>query len=109
MRFLFAVLLTSVGAAPAHAGCANYVDGSLSRPAPRAKICFKGVCEVTTLDFGCGNATSLSAGFANGWRISEDPKNGLVIERKGRRVPVSDHDKVQCVEIDPGGCDGSAV
>lgn len=109
MRSLLAALLIGTAAAPAHAGCANYIDGSLTRSAPRAKICFQGSCEETTLDFGCGNATSLSAGFANGWRISQDAKNGLVIERKGRRIPARDHDKVQCVEVDPGGCDGSAV
>src|SRR5690242_6460107 len=103
MRLLFVLFLMAVGAVPADAGCANYIDGSLTRPAPRAKICFKGTCEETTLDYGCGKATNLSAGFANGWCISQDPKNGLVIERKGRKIPAKDHDKVQWMEVDPGG------
>jgi hypothetical protein len=74
MRLMFALSLMAAGSVPSHAGCANYVDGSLSRPAPRARICFKGACEETTLDFGCGNATSLSAGFANGWRSRKTRK-----------------------------------
>lgn len=95
-----AVLLFAV---PAYAGCANFTDGSLSAPAPRAVICFDGDCEETTLDWACGNVHGASASYANGWRFDVSDA-GETVQRRGTKV---DPAKVTCEEVDEGACEGS--
>lgn len=91
---LLAVLMFVPGAA--WAGCTNYVDGSLSTPAPKVTTCFEGACEDTTVDFTCGNIHGAFIGFANGWRVDfvvegdgeqPDPKASTITTHKGKTVP----------------------
>ena len=51
---------------PAWAGCANYIDGSLSVPPPRVEICYAGECEETVLESICSNVNFGIAIYANG-------------------------------------------
>lgn len=71
LRALFGLVVLLSTATASYAGCANYTDGSTTTPAPEAEICYKGVCEKTTLDFECGNVSGAMSGYANGWRIDQ--------------------------------------
>ncbi|KQT54620.1 hypothetical protein ASG43_03270 [Aureimonas sp. Leaf454] len=106
-----------LAAGPAWAGCANYTDGSVSSPAPRAEVCFKGKCEQTTLNFSCSNAYSSQVGFANGWELSYRMDDGsgsaglpagvedeTAVSRNGKKV--SDTATLVCRPVDEAGCDG---
>jgi hypothetical protein len=73
MRLILAACLTALSNA-AYAGCANYTDGSLPDAPPEVVTCYDGECELTTVDYHCGNAHGAQFGYANGWKaaISED-------------------------------------
>src|SRR4051794_39497918 len=51
MQPLLAAIITLLGTSSVYAGCANYTDGSMHSPAPRAVLCFSGKCERTTLNY----------------------------------------------------------
>lgn len=90
---LFALLMLVPGVA--WAGCANYIDGSMTTPAPKVATCFEGKCEETTVDFSCGNIHGAMTGFANGWRVdfivegdgeSANQNTKTVTSRNGKTV-----------------------
>ena len=76
------ILLTS-GAGTAIAGCANYVDGSMSEPAPKVTICFAGKCTTATKLYECQNVNGSVSAYetdAGEWEFSSSD------ESKTRRV-----------------------
>ncbi len=118
MNRVVALPFAALFAAPVYAGCSNYVDGSLPDPAPKATICYRGVCEDTTLVYECGNAHGASAGFASGWRFEVGEagtfiergwslpveKGGDLIHRPGKLVPKSEYDEITCAMGDGDPC-----
>jgi hypothetical protein len=73
MLRLLAIAFVAVSS-PAWAMCDDYTNGTTTRPAPRAEICFEGACERTTIDYECYNMHGAAIGFANGWKSELDTK-----------------------------------
>jgi hypothetical protein len=90
-------------AAPAYAGCANYVDGSLSQPGPEATICFKGDCETTTIILECEDTASAAVRFANGWMFQRGDGGEEAIYRPVE-VSGDEFDQITCRMADGGAC-----
>ena len=101
------VLMVGIGvmvAGPAWAGCYNYVEEG-SKNAPRAEICLHGQCELTAVEYECGNATSALVGYQNGWsliyRIEGDDVSATVAKDDRLFTRLED---VTCRDIDAGAC-----
>jgi hypothetical protein len=86
----------------AFAGCANYEDGSMPGPAPRAILCYKGKCDDTTLSYECGNMSGIKVGYANGLFIDVNEK-GTVFSNKYNKMPAEDW---TCKELTKNSCTG---
>ena len=97
---LTAALLTLVS--PVYATCENYTDGSVSGPAPRAVLCYKGKCDDTTLNVECGSVGSGNyAEYGNGLIISQKTEeNAVFTNTLGRKMRGEDW---TCTQITGGG------
>ncbi|MES0051328.1 MULTISPECIES: hypothetical protein [unclassified Mesorhizobium] len=91
-------ILAAIIPGPALAGCANYTDGSLDTSPPEATICFRRVCEKTTVEFDCANIHGSQKGYANGWRVyvDADRKPAVVHVFRPVLVPKPDLGKITC-------------
>jgi hypothetical protein len=86
------------------AGCVNYTDGSTTTAAPTVRICFDQVCDITTLDYECANASGGTMGYAVGWRI-ESSTSERSVYWKDKKLPVSKYHRLTCVPLsDPDAC-----
>jgi|GEM_PF-5485891 len=98
MKFLLIPLLI-VSAPQAFAGCANYVDGSLSASPPPYLICYDDSCETTVLEYECANVSSSQTGFASGWATScqviEGGKPECSISWQGREIDPAKHGRIR--------------
>lgn len=104
MRALLATLALIASVGGAWAGCANYVDGSQTDPAPKVTLCFDKKCEETTLDFVCGNIHGTQKGYANGWRFYSDADTKTVTVMRPTVVPAKDYPKISCQPADTEAC-----
>lgn len=103
MKFVLATLFTS-SVSVAHAGCANFTDGSLGdTPAPQYRICYDGVCDVTTQDYICSNVNSIQTGYTIGWtvdcQIADGREQDCTIAWQGRPIDPSKHDRLTFAEL----------
>ena len=89
-----------LSAGSAYAGCANYTDGSISTPPPRAVICLDGSCEETVMEYECGSAQGVQIGYANGLLLSYEDSS---VKAYRNEKPV-DLSKVTCKDIDESAC-----
>lgn len=79
------MLFTCIVSSSAFAGCDNYEDGSLSVPAPRVILCYRGKCDNTQLLFQCSNIHGTVSGYANGLHI-DIIDGGVLFSNKYRRM-----------------------
>lgn len=84
----------------AFGGCDNFTDGSLSMSAPVFEICYKSKCDVTTMEYECGNAFSYSAAYKVGWsvgcKIEENETSDCSIYWQGRPISPDKHQYITC-------------
>ncbi len=104
VRLLPFVLLSTVFATTVSAGCNNYEDGSLPGvTAPKYRICYDDVCDLTTLSYECANVTGSQQGFANGWALAytltDTGEIKLKVTWQGREIDESKHHRLAIEEV----------
>lgn len=99
-----AALMTMAG--NAYAGCANFIDGSLSSPPPLVEICFGSDCETTRQEFVCSTAESVFTEFSNGLRIDSIRDDKLYGDINGDPIPDEELATLKCRPLDdnPDAC-----
>lgn len=88
-RMLFWVGTLLIFGTSASAGCDNFEDGSLPNAvAPKFRICYDDVCDVTQLSYVCANTYEIRQGFANGWatHYTLSPKESFKVFWQGRPI-----------------------
>jgi hypothetical protein len=101
----FASLVVMMAPLPALASCWNAADTGV--PGPSAEICISGVCETTTLDFECANATGMMAGYTNGLHIEVDVSvtpERVIVSRDGNRLSDQEVADATCAADDREAC-----
>jgi hypothetical protein len=99
--FMAALLWTALSAsAPAFAGCDNFLDGSLGdTPAPKYRVCYDDVCDLTEIIYQCSNVSDYKAGYAIGWqvscRIDETDLELCDITWQGRPIDPAKHHRIR--------------
>ncbi|MBU2994699.1 hypothetical protein Q4555_04970 [Octadecabacter sp. 1_MG-2023] len=103
MKFLFATFLGLISQS-AWAGCADFTrsfSGELSPPVYR--ICYDGVCDVTTQDYVCSNVSSYQDGYAIGWtrdcQILSETETQCQIRWQGRPIDPAKHYRLTFEEV----------
>jgi hypothetical protein len=87
---------------PCMAGCSNYTDGSMPGPAPKAILCYKGVCDPTTVNDECSNIYSTHVSYANGLILSAQANGPVVFENKYKKMNGRDW---ICIEVTDDACE----
>lgn len=100
MRKISVVIFAFLIAGPANAGCDNFVDGSLSVAAPVFEICYKSKCDITKMEYQCGNMAQYSASYDVGWSVGCEIENNETsdcsIYWQGRPIAPEKHQYLTC-------------
>jgi len=96
MRKVLTVISIPLIAGPANAGCDNFVDGSLSVAAPVFEICYKSKCDITKMEYQCGNMVQYSASYDVGCEIENNETSDCSIYWQGRPIAPEKHQYLTC-------------
>jgi len=100
LPFLAAIAIASLATGEAFGGCANFEDGSLSTPAPVFEICYKSECDITKMEYECGNMSQYSASYDIGWsvgcKIEDRETTECSIYWQGREISTAKHQFITC-------------
>jgi hypothetical protein len=98
--FLSAIAIAFLTTGEAFGGCANFEDGSLSTPAPVFEICYKSECDITKMEYECGNMFQYSASYDIGWsvgcKIEDSETADCSIYWQGREISKDKHQYITC-------------
>ena len=101
-KFLFILPIATfvLTTGQAFGGCANFEDGSLSTHAPVFEICYKSKCDITKMEYECGNMFQYSASYDIGWsigcRIEDRETTDCSIYWQGREISKDKHQYITC-------------
>ncbi|WP_457647207.1 hypothetical protein [Profundibacter sp.] len=100
LSHLAIIAIVSLANGEAFAGCANFEDGSLSMPAPVFEICYKSTCDITKMEYECGNMSQYSASYDIGWsigcKIEDSETTDCSIYWQGREISKDKHQYITC-------------
>jgi hypothetical protein len=96
------LVILAVYTTPSFANCENYLDGSIKTAAPQVILCYKGICDNTTVDFVCSNMTSTQIGYADGLNILIENGGSVVFRNE---LKILNRGEWFCIEVSKDGCE----